>query len=105
METPGSRIYVGRFQEEGPVVYAVGATDVDQLRPIAGSFDWGAEAKASSVELARVLLTDASGSEPPPNVCQRFANQILSKLPRDGFALQRETVNAWLRRATARERP
>jgi len=105
METPDSRIYVGRFQEEGPVVYAVGATDVEQLRPTVDGFDWGEGAKAPSLELARALLTDASGSEPPANVCQRFANQILSKLPRDGFALQRETVNAWLRRETARDRP
>ena len=105
METPDSRIYVGRFQEEGPVVDAVGATDVDQLRPTVGAFDWGPDAKTSSFELARVLLTDASGSEPPQNVCERFANQILGKLPRDGFALQRETVNAWLRRSTARDRP
>jgi hypothetical protein len=52
-----------------------------------------------------VLLTDASGSEPPENVCRRFADQILSKLPRDGFALQRDTVNAWLRRTVARDRP
>ena len=105
METPDSRIYVGRFQEEGPVVYAVGAADVEQLRPLDGEFDWGPDAKGSPLELSRMLLTDASGSEPPPNVCQRFADQILGKLPRDGFALQRETVNAWLRRATARERP
>ena len=73
--------------------------------PIAEAFDWGADAQGAAVELARVLLTDASGSEPPENVCRRFAEQILSKLPRDGFALQRETVDAWLRRAVAADRP
>jgi|SRR5688500_11353848 hypothetical protein len=105
METPKSRIYVGRFEEEGPVVYAVGATDLERLHPLAEPFDWGADAQEAAVELARVLLADASGSEPPDEICGRFAKQILSKLPRDGFALQRETVNAWLRRAVARDRP
>jgi len=105
METPKSRIYVGRFEAEGPVVYVVGADDLDRLHPLAEPFDWGKDAQGAAVELARVLLTDASESEPPENVCRRFADQILSKLPRDGFALQRETVNAWLRRAAARDRP
>jgi hypothetical protein len=101
MDTPNSRIYVGRFEEEGPVVYKVGTTDVERLHPMAEPFDWGADAEGAAVELARVLLTDASGSEPPEKVCRRFAEQILGKLPRDGFALQRETVNAWLRRTAA----
>ena len=104
MQTPTSRIYVGRFEAEGPVVYAVGATELDRLHPLAEPFDWGADAAEAAVELARVLLADASGSEPPENICRRFAEQILAKLPRDGFALQRETVNAWLRRAVARDR-
>jgi hypothetical protein len=51
-----------------------------------------------TLELARVLLTDAGGTEPPADACRLFADQILSRLPRDGFALQRETVGAWLRR-------
>jgi hypothetical protein len=105
MDTPKSLIYVGRFEGDGPVVYAVGATEVERLHPLAEPFDWGADAEEAAVELARVLLTDASGSEPPENVCRRFAQQILNKLPRDGFALQRETVNAWLRRTVAPDRP
>ena len=45
-----------------------------------------------------MLLTDASGSEPPADICRRFSQQILSRVPQDGFALQRETISAWLRR-------
>jgi hypothetical protein len=105
METPNSRIYVGRFEAEGPVVYSVDAADVARLHPVAEAFDWGADAQPAAIELARVLLTDASGSEPPHEVCKRFVDQILSKLPRDGFAIQRETVAAWLRRAVASDRP
>jgi hypothetical protein len=105
METPKSRIYVGRFEAEGPVVYTVGAAELDRLHPLAEPFDWGADAQGAAFELARVLLTDASGSEPPEDICRLFVEQILRKLPRDGFAIQRETVNAWLRRAAARDRP
>jgi hypothetical protein len=98
MQTTDSRIYVGRLEGGCPTVYAVGATSVDRLHPLGEAFDWGADAEADAVELAHVLLTDASGSEPPADVSRRFALQILSRLPRDGFALQRETVQAWLRR-------
>jgi hypothetical protein len=98
MQTRDSRIYVGRLEEESPTVYAVGAAGVERLHPGGEAFDWGADAAAPALELARALLTDASGSEPPADVCRRFADQILTRLPRDGFALQRETVNAWLRR-------
>ena len=48
---------------------------------------------SGAAEGHRVVVGDAA----------RFADQILSKLPRDGFALQRDTVNAWLRRTVARD--
>jgi len=95
---PDSRIYVGRLEGGCPAVYAVGAVSVERLHPAGAAFDWGADAEGAALDLARVLLTAASGSEPPADVCGRFTNQILTRLPRDGFALQRETVNAWLRR-------
>ena len=98
METHDSLIYVGRLEGGCPTVYCVGATSVERLHPEGEAFDWGEDAAADAEELARVLLTDASGSEPPADVSRRFATQILSRLPRDGFALQRETVRAWRRR-------
>ena len=94
MNAPDSRIYVGRLEDERPTVYVVSATSVERLQP-AGALVWGA---GPSSELARALLTDASGSEPPAEVCGRFAQQILSRLPHDGFALPRDIVTAWLRR-------
>jgi hypothetical protein len=45
-----------------------------------------------------VLLTDAAEGEPPRDACHRFAEEILLRLPHDGFLLQRDTVGAWLRR-------
>ena len=97
MDTHETRIYVGRVEEGWAEVYAVGSESVDRLDPAVDAFEWGTDAAAAH-ELARVLLTDASGSEPPADICRRFAEQILSRVPHDGFALQRDTINAWLRR-------
>ena len=100
MPVPDSRIYVGRLDGGLPAVYAVDALSVQRLHPTV-SFGWGRGAGDAPLELARTLLTDAGGSEPPADASQRFADQILGRLPQDGFALQRATVNAWLRRYVA----
>lgn len=93
-----SRIYVGRLDEGRAVVYVVDARSVDRLLPAGEGPHWGPEAGETTLDLARVLLADAGGTEPPADACRRFADQILLRLPQDGFALQRETVGAWLRR-------
>ena len=95
------RIYVGRIDAGRPAVYAVGAKSVERLHPSSDSLHWGAAAGEATLELARVLLTDAGGTEPPADAARRFSEQILMRLPEDGFALQRDTVNAWLRRYVA----
>jgi hypothetical protein len=99
MSTSDSRIYVGRLEQNRPVVFAVGTATLERLDPPGEGFGWGVDSADDALDLARVLLTDASGSEPPADACRRFADQILSRVPSDGFALPRETVNAWLRRA------
>jgi hypothetical protein len=101
MKTRDSRIYVGRMERNRPVVFAVGRDAVERLDPPGQGFGWGVDSADDALVLARVLLTDASGSEPPTDVCRRFADQVLSRVPYDGFALPRETVNAWLRRVVA----
>ena len=101
MSQPDSRIYVGRLDNGLPVVYAVDATKVHRLLPAGEGFEWGPSAGDAAVALARVLLTDAGADEPPADACARFSRQIISRLPQDGFALQRDTVNAWLRRYVA----
>lgn len=98
METRDSCIYVGRLEGGAPAIYAVDAATVERLHPSGEVLEWGAGATDAASALARVLLTDAAGVEPPAEVCRRFSRQILGRLPQDGFALQRETVNAWLRR-------
>jgi hypothetical protein len=98
VSTTDSRIYVGRLDNGLPAVYAVDSTRVQRLLPAGEGFEWGASAGEAAVDLARVLLTDAGAVEPPADACARFSAQIISRLPQDGFALQRDTVNAWLQR-------
>ena len=100
MSSSNSRIYVGRLDHGRPTVYAVEATSVERLHP-GDDLRWGASAGDATLGLARVLLTDAGGDEPPADACRSFSEQILARLPEDGFALQRDTVNAWLRRYVA----
>lgn len=104
MDRSDSRIYVGRLEGGLPTVYAVDAGGVEPLHPTDGSLEWGRGATDAASALARVLLADASGAEPPSEVCRRFSRQILGRLPHDGFALQRDTVNAWLSRVVTLER-
>lgn len=84
-------------------MYAVDAASVERLAPVDGSLEWGRGATDAASALARVLLTDASGAQPPAEVCRRFSHQILGRLPQDGFALQRDTLNAWLSRVVTVE--
>ncbi len=104
METRDPRIYVGRLEGGAPAVYAVDADSVERLHPAGAPLEWGADATDAASALARVLLTDAAGAEPPADVCRRFSRQILGRLPHDGFALHRETVSVWLRRVVTVER-
>lgn len=93
-----SRTYVGRLEAGRQALYIVDAVGVERLTPPEHGFGWGVDAIGDSGELARALLLDASGGEPGADACKLFSAQILSRLPQDGFTLQRDTVCAWLRR-------
>ena len=93
-----SRTYVGRLEASAQAVYIVDAVGVERLNPPALGFGWGVDAIGDSTELARTLLADAGGTEPTAEACRLFIRQILSRLPQDGFTLQRDTVSSWLRR-------
>ena len=98
MKTRDSLIYVGRLEGDRPAVYITGKTTVERFDSVRPSLEWGVDAPDAGLALARALLTDASGSEPPADICCRFAEQVIRRLPSDGFALPQDTVNAWLRR-------
>ena len=96
-----SRIYVGRLDGGSQAVYVVDAVGVERLEAPREGFGWGADPVGDTAELAHALLADAGAGEPTPHTCARFCEQVLNRLPHDGFALQRDTVSAWLRRTVA----
>lgn len=99
MKTPDSHIYVGRLEEAcSQSVYAVGSETVERIEPTGDALGWGADADGAGLILARLLLNDASGTEPSADLCLRFEEQVISRLPYDGFVIPRVIVNAWLRR-------
>ena len=63
MSTPDARIYVGRLERDRPVVFAVGKTTLERLDPPGDGFGWGTDADDDAIDLARVLLTEASVRE------------------------------------------
>ena len=96
--------YTSAVLDQGGVPYGCTPSrpsTVERLDSTGDELRWGAAAGDATLEFARVLLTDAGGTEPPADACRTFSKQILRRLPEDGFALQRETVNAWLRRYVA----
>lgn len=80
-------IYVARRERNRLSVFAVGNHGVTRLA-----------ATDDPTDLARVLLAEASCVEPAPDVCRRFADEVIARVPHDGFALPRDTVDAWLQR-------
>lgn len=98
---PSSRTYVGRLEAGSQAVYVVDALDVQRLTAPETGFGWGIDAVGDTAELAHTLLADAGAGTPSADACSRFTEQILSRLPHDGFTLQRDTVSAWLRRTVA----
>ena len=98
MNAPDTHIYVGRLDAGSHAVYAVGPATVERIEAAGDALGWGADAPHAGLILARLLLNDASGTEQSADVCRRFDEQVISRLPYDGFAIPRAIVNAWLRR-------
>jgi len=96
-----TRTYVGRLEAGAQAVYVVDPAGVGRLTPPGAGFGWGVDAVGNAMELARTLLADATGREPGSEASERFVAQILSRLPHDGFTLQRDTVGAWMRRTVS----
>jgi hypothetical protein len=94
-------IYVGRLEGGAQAVYAVGPDSVERLTPPLEGFGWGPDAVGMPGALAHALLADATGARPDDLAARHFAGHVLARLPHDGFALPRRTVDAWVRRTLA----
>lgn len=92
------RYYVGRRQRRTEV-FVVTANEVDRLPHhryrSAAAFDWG-DRTAGALELAFALLTLATDSRPPDQVCRAFSDQVVARLDRAGFVLGDGDIALWL---------
>lgn len=58
-------------------------------------FEWGNDGAGAS-DLARCLLEEALGAVPPRRVYAKFVDDVVARLPADGFELPADEVAAWL---------
>jgi hypothetical protein len=76
-----------------PAAPIVSLTSV--LEP-SGRVDWGRESP-EACHLAWLLLFDASGSTVlADDWCDSFSEEVVERLPRDGFVLARDEITSWL---------
>lgn len=89
-----------------PEVYAVTATTVQRLlserRFGARGLDW-VSADAARLELGHLVLARVAGQTPSRALVARFAQDVLSGLPDDGFVLEPSVVWRWVREAAGPE--
>ena len=75
------------------------ATDVRRLHPLRRerslSLDWRAS-DAALLELSHTLLTQIASETPSEALEERFALQVLTRLPQGGFVLDEDVIWRWL---------
>jgi hypothetical protein len=95
------RYYVGRRERTEAVVFIVDAA-VRRLTHAghAGPFGWG-RADAGGLHLAHSLLEDVLGGPAAREHVERFLDDVVVRLPSDGFVLSVAHVQRWLARQTS----
>jgi hypothetical protein len=86
LDEPG-RMYVAGWEPDGHVSVDV----VDDRGILNAHWTCGDEAA-----LSIALLSDATGHRPQDATATAFRREVLSLLPRDGFAISSQEVCAWL---------
>jgi hypothetical protein len=81
------RLYVAVWEGDG----AASVDVIDQDGTLLAQWHCG-----SLDALAIALLADATGHPPRPTTAHAFAEDMLTGLPRDGFALASTEICAWL---------
>ena len=80
-------MYVAGWEDEGHISVDV----VDDRGVLSAHWECGDEAA-----LAVALLSDATGHRPKEATAIAFRREVLSLLPREGFAMSSQEVCAWL---------
>lgn len=66
----------------------------NDLRLHADSPEWGYQGSGPR-QLATALLADVMGDEFAAELAQRFKQEVIAKLPREGFEITAEAVEEW----------
>lgn len=101
------KTYLGRRQAISlvPAVTVVEAGKERPLPPLREEdlFDWGYRGQAPA-NLARAILTDHLGYDPPVGLALRYTSAVVANLRRDGWSLASADVAGWLGRNLTRGR-
>ncbi len=91
------RLYVGEREAGHPVILIVGAEGAESLfAPALGGFDWGWPSMGATRRLARALLLDVTGREPPAGIRDALATEELAHFPWAGFSLTGRQLLDWI---------
>lgn len=97
---PAEPSYIGVTSAFGKTVF-IGDEEGLQTLPLGGSeltsgYTWGRPGPGPR-EVARAILTDATGNEMlAERLCRPFTWEVVSKLPANGFCITRKDVLAWV---------
>jgi hypothetical protein len=91
------RTYVGEREMGHPVMLVIEEDGSEHsFAPSLGEFDWGWPSLRATRRLARALLLDVTGHEPPEVLCDELAAELLAHLPWGSFSLTARDVRGWL---------
>lgn len=91
------RIYLGQRDAGRPSIVVLAEDGSERpLAPALGWFDWGWPSMDATRRLARALLLDATGCEPPTGVRDALLAEELAHFPWQSFVLRAEDLLAWI---------
>jgi hypothetical protein len=91
------QIYTGKREAGHPVMFVVGGDGTERMfAPALGWFDWGWPSMGPTRRLARALLLDVTGREPPPGIRDALLTEVLAHFPWAGFSISGRELVAWI---------
>ena len=91
------RVYHGERDAGHPAIVVIDEDGSEgPLTPALGRFDWGWPSMNATRQLARALLIDVTGREPPPAVRDAFATEELAHFPWGSFSMTGRELLEWI---------
>jgi hypothetical protein len=91
------QIYIGEREAGHPVMRVLVEDGAESpFAPASGWFDWGWPSLSATKRLARALLAEVTGREPPAAVSDAFATEELAHFPWAAFSLTGRELLGWV---------